>query len=59
MDEERLSNEVRNYVSKNDQRLYHALREEYQRWLMSNVGTFLDFVLWLASTHERFEPNSD
>lgn len=52
MDEETLALEVRKYVS-NDQRLYHALREEYQRWLMSNNGTFLDFLLWLATTHDR------
>ncbi len=53
MHEELLSLEVRKYASKNDQRSYQALREEYQKWLMSNNGTFLDFVLWLAATHER------
>lgn len=52
MDEEALALEVRKYVSKNDQRLYHALREQYQRWLTVNNGSFLDFVLWLATTHK-------
>ena len=53
MHEELLSLEVRKYASRNDQRLYQALCEEYRRWLASNTGTFLDFVLWLAATHER------
>ena len=52
-DFETLAVEVRKYVSKNDPRLYQAIREEYQRWLASNDGSLLDFLLWLAATHER------
>lgn len=56
MDDEMLALEVRKYVRAFEPQLYEELREEYQRWLASNIGTFLDFLLYLAATHDRLNP---
>ena len=53
IDDYTLALHVRRYISKSDPRLYQMIREEYQRYLASNNGTLLDFLLYLATTHER------
>ncbi len=51
MDEETLALEVRKYSKGDDAKRHEALREMYQRWLITaGTGTFLDFVLAAAAT---------
>ncbi len=50
MDEETLALEVRKCVRKNDEQLYQILRKMYSTWLIMNSGTFLDFLVSVATT---------